>query len=181
MRTDHRERVGNCSKWCWLVDLRREFENPGSALKTVALRRSRGVYKRDRRPSEPTVVDSRGRMVRAVGMAQTFLKPEQVDELVALYQQGWTLVKLAERFGIHKRTAAAHLVRRSVPLRGKGLGEEDRAEAVQLYVEYNPAPPFNAGSPKTAPPAAKAFLDDMFGPLVDTARATAQRAQKRLG
>lgn len=66
-------------------------------------------------------------------MAQTFLKPEQVDELVALYGQGWTLVRLAERFGIHKRTAAAHLVRRSVPIRGKGLAEEDRAEAVQLY------------------------------------------------
>lgn len=79
------------------------------------------------------MVDARGRMVRSVGMAQTFLKPEQVDELVVLYRQGWTLVRLAERFGIHKRTAAAHLVRRSVPLRGRGLAEEDRAEAVQLY------------------------------------------------
>lgn len=115
------------------VGLRREFENIGQALKTVVSRWSRGAYKKSKRPVEPPVVDSRGRLVRSVGMAQTFLKPEQVDELVALYQQGWTLVKLAERFGIHKRTAAAHLVRRSVPLRGKGLAEADRAEAVQLY------------------------------------------------
>lgn len=115
------------------MGLRREFENLGQALKTVASRWSRGSYKKSKRPVEPPVVDSRGRLVRSVGMAQTSLKPEQVDELVALYQQGWTLVKLAERFGIHKRTAAAHLVRRSVPLRGKGLAEEDRTEAVQLY------------------------------------------------
>lgn len=116
-----------------LVGLRREFENIGQALKTVASRWSRGSYEKSKRPVEPPVVDSRGRLVRSVGMAQTFLKPEQVDELIDLYQQGWTLVKLAERFGIHKRTAAAHLVRRSVPLRGKGLAEEDRAEAVDLY------------------------------------------------
>lgn len=54
------------------------------------------------------------------------------------------------------------------------------AEAVQLYVEYDPHPPFDAGSPTTAPPAAKAFIDDMFGPLVGVARQTAERAQKRL-
>ncbi|WP_436326359.1 recombinase family protein [Brevibacterium sp. FAM 27836] len=122
-----------CSRKNTWVGLRREFENLGQALKTVASRWSRGSYKKSKRPVEPPVVDSRGRLVRSVGMAQTSLKPEQVDELVALYQQGWTLVKLAERFGIHKRTAAAHLVRRSVPLRGKGLAEEDRTEAVQLY------------------------------------------------
>lgn len=55
------------------------------------------------------------------------------------------------------------------------------AEAVQLYVEYDPAPPFSAGSPNTAPPASRQFLDDMFGPLVDVARETARRARKRLG
>src|SRR5699024_8686143 len=115
------------------VGLRREFENIGPALKTVASRWSRGSYRKSKRPVEPPVVDARGRLVRSVGMAQTFLKPEQVDELVALYRQGWTLVRLAERFGIHKRTAAAHLVRRSVPIRGKGLAEEDRAEAARLY------------------------------------------------
>ncbi|MFX0538451.1 ATP-binding cassette domain-containing protein [Ornithinimicrobium sp. Y1847] len=33
------------------VDLRREFENPCPALKTLSLRRSRGFYKQDRRSS----------------------------------------------------------------------------------------------------------------------------------
>lgn len=36
------------------------------------------------------------------------------------------------------------------------------AETLQLLAEYAPEPPFNAGSPGTAPPMAKALLDDMF-------------------
>lgn len=135
------------------MDLRREFENPCPALKTVASRRSRGVYRRDRRPLEPSLVDERGRMVRAVGMAQTFLSPAQVDELVALYEAGATLVELGERFGVHRRTAAAHLVRRSVPIRRRGLDECHLAEAVELYagvLASLPAP--RPGSGPTWPP-----------------------------
>jgi len=48
-------------------------------------------------------------------MVHTFLSAGQIDELVALYVQGMTLPELGERFGVHHRTAAAHLVRRSVP------------------------------------------------------------------
>ncbi|TDO92389.1 hypothetical protein C8D81_0143 [Enemella evansiae] len=81
------------------------------------------------------MVDSRGRMVRAVGMTQTFLSAAQVDELVALYEAGATLVELGERFRVHRRTAAAHLVRRSVPIRRRGLAACDLAEAVELYVD----------------------------------------------
>lgn len=115
------------------MELRRQFENLGQALKTVSTRCTQGAYRKCKRPVEPSVKDSRGRLVRAVGITQTFLKTEQIDELVSLYQQGWTLVKLAERFGVHKRTAAAHLVRRSVPIRGKGVARKDHAEAVSLY------------------------------------------------
>lgn len=61
------------------------------------------------------------------------------------------------------------------------LRSQTYAEAVQLYVEYDPQPPFKAGSPKTAPPEAKQFLDDMFGSTVTTARDVAIRAMKRLG
>ncbi|MES2030777.1 MAG: DJ-1/PfpI family protein [Pseudomonadota bacterium] len=32
------------------------------------------------------------------------------------------------------------------------------AETIQLAIEYNPAPPFNAGSPETAPPEVVAYL-----------------------
>ena len=70
------------------VDLRREFENPCPHLKTLSLRRSRGFYNHDQRSSEPTVSDSRGRVVRSLGMAQTLLRPEQVDDLVAQYREG---------------------------------------------------------------------------------------------
>ncbi|MFC5274106.1 recombinase zinc beta ribbon domain-containing protein [Brachybacterium sacelli] len=134
-RTTANDSVGKGSSLVRGVDLRREFENPSSALVTVASRRSRSVYKADRRPLEPTVVDSRGRMVRAVGMTQTFLIPAQVDELVARYQAGATLVELGERFSVHRRTVAAHLVRRSVPIRGRGLDESHLAKAVELYAD----------------------------------------------
>ena len=58
---------------------------------------------------------------------------------------------------------------------------KDYAQAIQLYLEYDPAPPFNAGSPDKAPPLARQFLTDMFAGMVDNARHTAQRAMKRLG
>jgi len=53
------------------------------------------------------------------------------------------------------------------------------AEAVQLYVEYDPQPPFKAGAPTTAQPAARAFVDEMVGPFAQTARETARRSQRR--
>lgn len=36
------------------------------------------------------------------------------------------------------------------------------AEAIQLSIEYAPAPPFNAGSPNTAPSAVRATVDERF-------------------
>lgn len=72
-------------------------------------------------------------MVRSLGMAQTLLRSEQVDDLVALYQEGATLVELGKRFSVQRRTAAAHLVRRSVPIRRRGINEDQLAEAITLY------------------------------------------------
>ena len=116
------------------VDLRREFENPCPHLKTLSLRRSRGFYKQDRRSSRPSVVDTRGRMVRSLGMAQTLLRAEQIDELVARYRDGATLIELASRFGIHRRTVAEHLTRRKVPIRRRGRFDPSRIhEAADLY------------------------------------------------
>ena len=54
------------------------------------------------------------------------------------------------------------------------------AEAVQLYLEYAPHPPFQAGSPKTANPEAKQFVTDMLSPFAVAAHEAALRAQKRL-
>ena len=38
------------------------------------------------------------------------------------------------------------------------------AEAIQLRLEYNPAPPFNAGSPDTAPPEILAMMKERIAP-----------------
>lgn len=57
------------------------------------------------------------------------------------------------------------------------LRSDDYARAVQLYLEYDPAPPFDSGSPVKAPRQVKVFLDDMFAGLRDTARAAARRAR----
>lgn len=58
---------------------------------------------------------------------------------------------------------------------------ETYAQAIQLYLEYNPQPPFNAGSPKTAPKVSKAFLDEMFKDMVVMARQLARHAVKTHG
>ena len=79
------------------------------------------------------MTDSRGRVVRAVGKTQTFLSSAEVDALVALYEQGMTLTQLGIKFGVYHRTVAAHLVRRSIRMRTRGLAEEHRTEAVHLY------------------------------------------------
>ena len=93
------------------MDLRRELENPCPHLKTLSLRRSRGLYEQDRRPLLPSVVHSRGRTVRSLEMARTPLRPDQVDDLVAKCIGGATLVGLAKHFGVHGRTVAEHLTR----------------------------------------------------------------------
>jgi cyclohexyl-isocyanide hydratase len=45
------------------------------------------------------------------------------------------------------------------------LRSPDYARAVQLYLEYDPSPPFNSGSPDKAPPIVRQFLEDMFAGL----------------
>lgn len=60
------------------------------------------------------------------------------------------------------------------------LRNQTYAEAVQLYLEYNPQPPFNAGSVETAPKEVVMFLDEMFAELKQTANNTALRAAKNI-
>lgn len=115
------------------MPLREVFENLSPALKTLVSRHSRGVYARSERSCEPTITDARGQLVRSVGKAQTFLSEAQVDELVALYEQGMTLVQLGIRFGVYRHTVAAHLSRRSVRKRARGLAAEHVPEAAKLY------------------------------------------------
>ncbi len=58
------------------------------------------------------------------------------------------------------------------------LRSEDYAKAVQLYLEYNPEPPFDSGTPEKAPAIVNQFLDDMFAGMKETAKQTAKRARK---
>jgi cyclohexyl-isocyanide hydratase len=54
------------------------------------------------------------------------------------------------------------------------------AEAIQLRLEYNPAPPFNAGSPDTAPPEILALIREKIAPAQARRTEAIRRAAARL-
>jgi cyclohexyl-isocyanide hydratase len=54
------------------------------------------------------------------------------------------------------------------------------AEAIQLRLEYNPAPPFNAGSPETAPADVLAMWQERIAPHRQRRMEMIQRAAARL-
>jgi cyclohexyl-isocyanide hydratase len=61
------------------------------------------------------------------------------------------------------------------------LVDRPTAEMIQLRLEYNPAPPFNSGSPDTAPPDVLARLQRRNPAGREYRRAANQRAAARLG
>jgi len=54
------------------------------------------------------------------------------------------------------------------------------AESIQLYLEYDPQPPFDAGSPDKAPKEAVAFLETMFASIKDSANSVAKKMYKKV-
>jgi cyclohexyl-isocyanide hydratase len=60
------------------------------------------------------------------------------------------------------------------------LLDRQTAKAIQLSLEYNPAPPFNAGSPDTAPPEILALLKEKIAPAQARRSAAIDRAAARL-
>ena len=54
------------------------------------------------------------------------------------------------------------------------------AEMIQLRLEYNPAPPFNAGSPETAPAEVLALMKERIAPSQARRMEAAKRAAARL-
>ena len=72
--------------------------------------------------------------MRSLEMAQTLLRPEQVDDLVAQYREGATLVELASLFGVNRRTVATHLTRREVTIRRGRFDPSRIHEAADLYL-----------------------------------------------
>jgi cyclohexyl-isocyanide hydratase len=55
------------------------------------------------------------------------------------------------------------------------------AEMIQLRLEYNPAPPFNSGSPDTAPPEILARMRERIAPFQQRRSEANSRAAARLG
>ena len=55
------------------------------------------------------------------------------------------------------------------------------AEMIQLGLEYNPAPPFNSGSPDTAPPEILALMQERMAPFKKRRTEAVERAAARLG
>lgn len=60
------------------------------------------------------------------------------------------------------------------------LIDRTAAEAIQLRMEYNPAPPFNAGSPETAPAEVLALARAQLAPSHVNRLETAKRTAARL-
>ena len=61
------------------------------------------------------------------------LPDTQVQQLLAGYKSGATVYQLGEQFGIERRTVSTILHRHGVPMRRRGLSEEQSDEAVLLY------------------------------------------------
>ena len=57
---------------------------------------------------------------------------------------------------------------------------DDFAQALQLGLEYAPAPPFTAGRPETAPPEILARVQAMYGAAMPERRAAAEQAAAAL-
>jgi cyclohexyl-isocyanide hydratase len=58
--------------------------------------------------------------------------------------------------------------------------DRESAEAIQLRLEYNPAPPFNAGSPDTAPAEILALMKARIAPHQQRRADAIRRAAARL-
>lgn len=60
------------------------------------------------------------------------------------------------------------------------LAGPETAQAIQLQIEYAPAPPFDAGSPDTAPPAVLRAVRERNAPMVAARREAVDAAAARL-
>jgi len=58
--------------------------------------------------------------------------------------------------------------------------DRETAEMIQLRLEYNPAPPFNSGSPDTAPPEILARMNERIAPFRQRRNEANRRAAARL-
>jgi cyclohexyl-isocyanide hydratase len=60
------------------------------------------------------------------------------------------------------------------------LTDRATAEKIQLYMEYDPAPPFSAGAPDTAPPEVLAAFQEMAKPMLTRRKEVTLRVAEHL-
>ena len=60
------------------------------------------------------------------------------------------------------------------------LTDTATAEKIQLYMEYNPEPPFKSGSPNSAPPAVLAAFNEMARGMLTRRKEVTLRAAKQM-
>jgi cyclohexyl-isocyanide hydratase len=60
------------------------------------------------------------------------------------------------------------------------LTDPETAQAIQLQIEYAPAPPFDAGCPETAPPAILARVRERNAAIAARRRDAVEQAAARL-
>jgi cyclohexyl-isocyanide hydratase len=61
------------------------------------------------------------------------------------------------------------------------LRGDEVAKAIQLYMQYAPEPPFNSGTPETAPVAILDTVRHSFEAITSRREETARRIAERLG
>lgn len=103
----------------------------------------------------------------------------------------WRSLELLKMFGVEPLTERVVIDRNRITGGGVTAGidfglaiaaklfGEAVAQAIQLEIEYNPAPPFPSGSPETAPPAVVASVMAASQNLLETRRQIVQRVIDR--
>lgn len=61
------------------------------------------------------------------------------------------------------------------------LRGDETAQGIQLYMQYAPEPPFDSGTPETAPPAVLATARTAVRAITEKREATARRVAQKLG
>jgi cyclohexyl-isocyanide hydratase len=104
----------------------------------------------------------------------------------------WTAIEFLSQFGATPEKTRVCVDRNRVTGGGVTAGidfaltlvsimvNRETAEAIQLGLEYNPAPPFNAGSPDTAPPEVLARARERIAPGQIRRGEAVHRAAERL-
>jgi cyclohexyl-isocyanide hydratase len=104
----------------------------------------------------------------------------------------WSAINLLELFGAMPTSTRVCIDRNRVTGGGVTAGidfaltlvsllvDRPTAEAIQLRLEYNPAPPFNAGSPETAPADVLALMKERGAAAQARRTEAARRASTRM-